>query len=72
MEYKKKKCIIDNLNKYSISSDEDGFIEISEWSSGEGYDININDIKRISVSFDEFEAIKHIISCLKYEENKFK
>ena len=71
MEYVKKKCIIDDLKKYVPSCNEDDFIEISEWISGEGYDININDNKRISLSFEEFEGIKHIISCLEHEGDKF-
>lgn len=72
MEYKKKKCIIDNLKKYVHDSNEYDFIEVSEWINGEGYDININDNKKISLSFDEFEGIKHLISCLTHETDKFK
>jgi hypothetical protein len=72
MDYVKKKCIIDNLKKYSHQSNENEFIEVSEWVNGEGYDININDTKRISLSFDEFEAVKHLISCLINETDKFK
>lgn len=37
-----------------------------------GGDIDINGEKHISIGFDEFEAIKHLISCLTYETNKFK
>lgn len=71
MQFIKKKCIIDNLKKYSPQSSEHEFIEISEWANGEGYDININDNKRISLSFDEYTAVTHVISCLNNEEDKF-
>ena len=72
MDYVKKKCIIDNLKKYSPQSDENEFIEVSEWVNGEGYDININDNKRISLSYDEYSAVTHLISCLQNERDKFK
>lgn len=72
MDFLKKKCIIDNLKKYSPQSNENEYIEVSEWSNGEGYDININDNKRISLSFDEYSAVTHLISCLQNERDKFK
>lgn len=71
MDYVKRKCIIDDLKKYVPDSNEDDFIEVCEWINEEGYDININDNKRISLSFDEFEGIKHLISCLTHESDKF-
>jgi hypothetical protein len=41
------------------------FLEVTEWSNGEGYDIHINDSegeRQIHVSYGQFDAIK---ACIK-------
>lgn len=68
MEIKNRKTVFDNLKKYSPFCKEEDWIEVTEWTNGEGWDININDEKRISLHYDELTAINYLIKCLDYEE----
>jgi len=45
---------------------EGDFIEVTEWSNGEGYDVTIND-KQFSLHFTEYEALKKIIKKFEKE-----
>lgn len=72
MEYHNTKTIIDKLKKYNSNRTQADYIQITQWVNGERWDIDINGEKHISINFDEFEAIKHLISCLTYETDKFK
>ncbi len=40
------------------------YIEVTEWSNGEGYDIDISGTTRISVHFTEWRVIKELIEHL--------
>ena len=44
------------------------FIEVTEWTNGEGWDIQISDNKLFSIHETEYEAIKKLIKHL----NKYK
>ena len=53
MEKSNRKSISDKLSKYTYSSYEHDFIEVCEWTNGEGYDITLsthNSEKNISLS----------------------
>lgn len=61
-----KISITENTRKSLFASLEDAyhkecdFIEVTEWSNGEGYDVTINE-KQFSLHFTEYEALKKII-----------
>ncbi len=40
------------------------FIEVTEWSNGEGWDVQINDDKHFSLHDTEFEMLKKLIKNL--------
>jgi hypothetical protein len=40
------------------------FVEVTEWTNGEGWDITISDQKIISLHFTEFAVIKELIALL--------
>lgn len=68
MEYNSRKSINDNLKKYDyLAKDDDDFIEITEWTNGEGYDITIND-KIISLTNGQLEAINYLTKSLEYSK----
>lgn len=71
MEFAKRKSVHDDLNKYCVLAKDTGFIEVTEWTNGEGWDITIND-KVISLTWGELEAINYLVKALDYEnrENK--
>lgn len=43
---------------------EHDFIEVTEWTNGEGWDICISDNKQIALHFTEFAVIKELIAKL--------
>ena len=47
-----RKSISDDLSKYKYLAKPDEFIEVTEWSNSEGWDITIND-KQFSLHEDE-------------------
>lgn len=62
-----KKSVSENLDKFSPIFNKTDFIEVTEWTNGEGWDITIND-KVISLHEDELEAINYLTKVLIYEK----
>lgn len=69
MEINNRKSVSDDLKKYCIFAKENDFIEVTEWTNGEGYDIQISDTKHISLSFGELEAINYLVKSLDYNRD---
>lgn len=46
----------------------DDFIEVTEWSNGEGIDISIESRPLISLSFGELSAINYLAKSLEYHD----
>ena len=67
MERKNLKSVSDDLNKYSYVAKEGDYITITEWSNGEGWDIDLNG-KLIQLHDTELEAINYLIQVLRYEK----
>ncbi len=67
MKIGSRKSIYDDLQKY----DHLNFIEITEWTNGEGWDIAINE-KMINLTYGELEAINYLTKALDYESDKVK
>ena len=73
MEIKNRRCIIEDLNKFDIMAEKNGFIEVCEWTNGEGFDISITDKKIISLTRGELDAIDFLTKTLDYNvDNKSK
>lgn len=71
MKIGSRKSINDDLQKYDHLKNESSFIEITEWTNGEGWDIAINE-KMINLTYGELEAINYLIKVLDYESDKVK
>lgn len=67
MERKNLKSVSDNLNKYSYVAKDCDYITITEWSNGEGWDIDLNG-KIIQLHDTELEAINYLTQVLRYEK----
>jgi hypothetical protein len=69
METTNKKSVIEKLSVFSpyYNKDSENYIEVTEWTNREGYDININGEKSISLHIDELEAINFLCKYLEYE-----
>lgn len=69
-EFNNRKSINDKLSKYDILAKDSDFIEVTEWTNGEGVDVSINE-RLINLTYGELEAINHLTKSLEYdfEEN---
>lgn len=69
MEIYKRKSINDKLSKYTYSTkDNSSYIEITEWKNGEGWDIDIDGKKYITLTLGELEAINYLVKALDIEQ----
>lgn len=70
MEITSRKAINCSLKKFCSFAEEHDFIEVTEWSNVEGFDISIDKMngtsKQISLTHGELEAIKTLIGVLEY------
>ena len=62
------KCVSDDLRKYEVCAKEHDFVQVCEWSNGNGWDISFND-KVISLTFGQLDAINYLIKVLEYDSN---
>jgi len=69
METNNKKSVWSDLNKFDVLAKEHDFIEITEWSNGEGWDISTNE-KIISLSYGQLAAINYLTKYLEYEVDR--
>lgn len=69
MEINKIKSICDDLNKYDYLAKADSFIEITRWSSGEGWNITIND-RIFYLTEGELDAINYLVNTIRFEKDK--
>ena len=69
MEKVKRKSVNDNLQKYDYLAKDYEFIEVTEWSNGEGWDISIND-KIIQLTVGQLDAINYLTKALEYYDDK--
>lgn len=68
MEIKQRKTVYDDLKKYCYHAKDNDFIEVTEWSNGEGVDIQISDKKTISLTRGELDAITYLVMTLDYQK----
>ena len=69
MKIYNKKSVSDDLKKYDYLSKEDDFIEVTEWSNGEGISITIN-MNTFELTFGQLDAINYLSQVLRYESFK--
>lgn len=69
MAITKVKEISDKLAKYTYSNNQNDFIIVTEWSNLDGWTIQINDDKVISLSSGELDAINFLTHKLHYESD---
>lgn len=67
MTRSERSTVSDDLKKYCCLAKDNDFIEITEWSNGEGWDITIND-RHFHLTYGELNAINFLIKYLEYGE----
>lgn len=71
MEIKQRKTIFDDLKKYCILADKNDYIEITEWTNGEGHDVTISSksgTRNFSLTYGELEAINYLIKTMDFKD----
>ena len=68
MEFNSRKSINDKLKKYDYLAKDNDYIEVIEWTNGDGYDIIIND-KIISLTSGQIDAINYLVRSLEYKSD---
>jgi len=63
----RKSVFCTDLGQYYPNKESD-FIEVTEWTNGDGWDITISDTKHFSLHFTEFDVIKQLIEHLENEQ----
>ena len=71
MEFVKRKSVHDKLSKYDYLSnhDSDDFIEVTEWSNGEGITVTIKE-NTYELTYGQLDAINYLSQVLRYEDIK--
>ena len=69
MKTGKRKTINDYLRRFDYLAKEDDFIEMTEWSNGEGISVTIN-MNTFELTFGQLDAINYLSQVLKYESFK--
>lgn len=67
MTRSERATISDDLKKYCCLAKTNDFIEITEWSNGEGWDVTIND-RHFHLTRGELVAINFLTKFLEYGE----
>ena len=70
MEKYKLKAVSDKLNKYCCLTDENGFIEVTEWHNGEGFNFSLsskNHTSEFMLTHGELKAIIALTIALEAE-----
>lgn len=69
METVKRKSVNDKLSKYDYLSNPNGedYIEVTEWSNGEGVTVHINSNKTIDLTYGELDAINYLSKTIQYD-----
>lgn len=68
MKLENRKSVYENLKRFDCLAKEDSFIEVIEWTNGEGFDISIDDNKHLSLTYGEIDAINYLTMTLQYAE----
>ena len=68
MKFNSRKSVNDKLKKYDYLAKDNDFIEVIEWTNGDGYDITIND-KIISLTRGQIDAINYLVESLEYKSD---
>lgn len=65
IDVNKRRAVSSSLTKYCIFAKDNDFMEVTEWASGEGYDISIYNNcgdKSFSLTHGEFELLQVLIN----------
>mgnify|MGYP000252750931 FL=1 len=65
IEVSQRRAVFSSLKPYCVLSGNDDYMEVTEWSNGEGYDIVIDrkgDVERFSLTHGELELLQVLMN----------
>lgn len=65
IEVSNRRAVFAELKSYCHLSSDNDYMEVTEWSNGEGYDICINrksDVERFSLTYGEVELLTVLLN----------
>ena len=68
MKREQRNSVSAPMKAFDSSQEDSSFIEVTEWTNGEGWDIVI-DNKHISLHYSELQAINFMTDFLMYGDN---
>lgn len=68
MNFGDRKSVSDDLNKYDVLAKKDDFIEVTEWTNREGWDVSINETQ-FHLTRGQLDAINYLTKALEYGSN---
>ena len=51
-----------DLKPYCHHSKESDYMEVTEWVNGEGFDVNVSDKERISLTYGQWECLQVLVN----------
>lgn len=68
MDRAKRNSVYTHLTEFAHMSNASDFIEITEWTNGDGFDVNVSTTNGPSsffqMSYDQFDAMKKLVKGL--------
>ena len=59
-----RNAVFSETKNYCHSSQSHDFVEITEWSNGEGFDISMGYDRNFQLTYGEFELLKKMVKTL--------
>lgn len=69
MEIEKLKSVTEKLKVFTCLAKDSDYISVTEWSNGEGWNIDIN-TNSFQLTFGELEAINYLTKYLTYNHDE--
>lgn len=68
-ETKLRKSIHSDLKNYCPLTKDDSFMEVTEWTTEEGFDVYISGLEheRISMTWGQFRLLKKLVKKIQYD-----
>ena len=64
MAINKRSSISEHLRKFCHYAKEDDYIEVTDWTNGEGFDIDLDGKQQIRLTHGELRAINTLVGML--------
>ncbi len=70
MKKANRKSVMGDSDKHCYLSKQSDFVEVTEWTNGEGFDVTISDRFMFGITRGEFKLLKKLVKILNEDEQK--